>query len=216
MQRRREGIAVWRWTGTTALLSAVLLTLSPLAQARNGNSNPGILPPNASHAGLTQGEWIAAQFKWFFEQTPQPKSLTFLPLVGIGGDTTETIEVTVPANKAVFVNVGGELDLASVTTPQALWQDIYNLAHTGLFSCTVDGYEVQQLDQYVQAAPYFSTPWPPFESPPNPPDKLAAAACVFIIPDLKPGQHTIRIIEHVVIDGVPATADLTYSLTVTK
>ena len=102
------------------LLASVAATCVPLlAQADDGNPNPGILPPNAEYRGFTYGEWAAmwwqAAFNTpvrdldhpFFSGQPfqGPKGVVFLAGAFADPEEPAVIEITIPAGTPLFFPV---------------------------------------------------------------------------------------------------------------
>jgi hypothetical protein len=217
------------WVVTIALL----LVTTSVASARN--ANPGILPPNSRVQGLTYGEW-SAQFLQYALTIPASQS----PFTGATGTNcifkqvgnvamiigdwaiNEPLECQVPPGTMLFfLLVGSE---CSTLEPEP-W---YGGNEAELTACaqsfvtenlqaSIDGVEVQNLDQYL-----FTTPLYEFTLPEDNIFGLTAGTtgesvgygAWLLLAPLNPGMHTIYLYGSLPSMGFESFQ--TYELTVTR
>lgn len=210
------------------------------AQGQGGNSNPGVLPSNAKHRGLTYGEWAA---KWWQAAFAEPVVNGDHPIISggaFGGDDgvvflaavvgpPTTVNVTIPSGTWLFLPVVNAE--CSVVEPEPFHGDneeelrecanghIDNAA--GLVA-TIDGTAVKNL------AEDFRVESPLFEFGPLPENNLLAffgvnapagttsdavdAGVYLLIPPLSVGTHEIHVAGTVAQLGL--SVDTTFLITV--
>jgi hypothetical protein len=216
------------WVVTIALL----LVTTSVASA--GNANPGVLPPDSRVQRLTYGGWSARLWQYVFS-IPAPQS----PLTGgtgthcifkrvgnvamIMGDTAinEPLECQVPAGTMLFfVIVASE---CSTLEPPPF----YGGNEAELTACaqsfvpenlqaSIDGVEVQNLDQYLFTSPLYEFTLPEdnvFGLPAGTTGESVSHGAWLLLAPLNPGMHTIHLYGSLP-DGF--TSVQTYELTVTR
>jgi hypothetical protein len=217
------------WVVTIALL----LVTTSVAGARN--ANPGILPPNSRVHGLTYGEW-SARF-WQYILTIPASQSPFFGMTGtnciyeqvgnvamIIGDTAinEPLECQVPAGTMLFfVLEAGECS----TLEPPPW---YGGNEAELTACaqsfvtenlqaSIDGVEVQNLDQYLFTSPLYEFTLPEdniFGLPAGTTGESVSYGAWLMLAPLNPGMHTIYLYGYV--PSLDFESFQTYELTVTR
>lgn len=169
-------------------LVALALT-APVAGAAKRGNNPGVIPPPATPAGMTYGEWGAAFWQWAFaipkDQNPlndetganaangQHGRVWFLagttnsspspdnPTVYIGKVDRH---VTIPAGKLIFfpiVNVEASIAEGDGVDEQSLKAKAdWYISHVRDLAVTVDGRPLRNLAAYRAQSPLYSLWWP--------------------------------------------------------
>jgi hypothetical protein len=179
--------------------------------AQGNNSNPGIVPPNASPHGHTYAEWNALWWRWFLAlpisnnpalgadcSTGQVGSVWFL--VGIPGPAT--INCNVPPGKTLFLPVINT-ECSSLepppffgATPADRTACAKAIGDTGVnLSATIDGVAVQNLANYRSTSPNFTFVVPPnnvLGTPAGAGESVADGFYLMITP-LSHGTHIIHI-----------------------
>ena len=165
------------------LIAAAWLGLAAGAATINSslagpNPNPGIIPINARHGGLTYGEWLAKLDQWYYSipapinpalvgneqylSVGQPEELWFLVNVVPVVDR----HFTVPAGKALFVTIfTPEWDNTLCVSPPTSYSvdELRALAKANADSLTdihvdIDGAPVNDVTKYRATSPvFFST-----------------------------------------------------------
>lgn len=162
--------------GAVALLVGLALSSAPTASA----TNPGILPPQSSAYGQTYGEWAADWWTWVIEQGfwPLVDSTGEDCAVGqsgqvwfLAGSWVGPVERTceVPAGKALFFPVQNYAWFSFPDDPYIGYPDYpepggeevvraglaaYNDGTGGRYA-SIDGVEVEDLDDYRVTSPEF-------------------------------------------------------------
>jgi hypothetical protein len=149
---------------TKALFLTALLATVLSGPALGQSGNPRILLPDESFGGYTQQEWHASyvdlKFLPSFGYPPanpnfNSPAVHFLP---VKRNAVAEFSQVVPAGKAVMVMVAGMLDSdvpaldASGRQTSGVDRDVEDwkkFAKQGLFSCTIDGVPVPNLQDYV-------------------------------------------------------------------
>ena len=215
------------------LLLTVLCGADISASAQSpsqGNSNPGVVPPNSQAHGLTYGEWSARWWKWALEQPAalsplvdptgancaigQSGSVWFLAGT-FGTSTPVTRMCTVPPGTTLFFPVANAFYSAEGTFSemQALATAEVNTA-TDL-SVTVDGKAITNLGSYRALSPDFTLDLPTgniFGAPADAYKPSASDGYYIMLTPLTPGAHTIQIKARF----PTSTIDVTYVITVSR
>ena len=145
------------------------------AQSPNGNSNPGVVPPNAVPHGLTYGEWSAQWWKWALEKSTadspildttgencnvgQSGSVWFLAGT-FGTSSPVTRSCTVAPGKTLFFPVAD-----SFCAAEGDFVEMRKCAQEFMDGATdlqaeIDGEPVQDLDSYRVLSPEFKLELP--------------------------------------------------------
>jgi hypothetical protein len=221
-------------TKVTATLSVfvALCGLSTEAQAQGGNSNPGILPPNAHFRGLTYGEWGA---RWWQAAFAVPIVNGDHPLFSggsFGGEdgvvflsavvgSPATVEVTIPSGTALFLPVVNT-ECSVIEPPPFHGDDEDSLRdcangfidNSGNLSATVDSRMVRNLNAYRVESPLFEFgPLPPdniFGAPAGATSEAVDAGVYLLLSPLSVGIHRIEV--HATLGSSPI--DTTFVVTV--
>jgi hypothetical protein len=221
-----------RWIALL-LATVALAGISHHAQAKGGNQNPGVIPPNAEFRGLSYGEWGAQWWRamttipivdgnhpYFYGGAFEgPNGMLFLS--GTGGGAV--IDITIrPGTPVFFPVVNAE---CSVLEPdpfhgadEAELRACANghIDQTSGLSASIDGVSVNNLDAYRVESPLF-------EFGPLPGDNIFGAAAgtttlsvdagiYVLVAPLSVGKHTITI--RGTFDEFDFTIDTTFNITV--
>lgn len=217
------------------LSTVLMLFVTSVASADEGDNNPRVLPAHSRPLGLPYSEWAAEWWKWVtdipaefnpqldesgeFSDLGQSGNVWFLGS-SFGFGTWER-ECEVPAGKAIFFPI----------VPAVFWapddgqteEDVRLLANEAidgvdLLECTIDGVSLTNLENYRAESPAFTLPDTLLVDLGLPPgDRFPAVAdgyWIFLSP-LSKGEHLIHIRMHIA-DGPFAGSEheITYYLTV--
>jgi hypothetical protein len=155
-----------------ALLCGLVLLTPPLLQGRNGNPNPGVLPPGARAYGMTYGAWGAAWWNWALSSSladnpvadetganchvNQAGPVWFLAGT-FGGPAVRHCHV--PAGKALFFPIINTVWWA--TEPDETEEEIREGANATIdqvtvLECSINGVPLKKLDAYRADSPAFT------------------------------------------------------------
>lgn len=218
-----------------AVVVAVILLLTAFSIASSrGNKNPGILPPNSQVQGLSYGEWSARWWQYVLS-IPSPEN----PLVGATGNNcvfqrkgnvglvavdptlVEPIQCEVPSGMLLY------LDILSVECSTVEEPPFYGGNEEELRACatgftitdlqaSIDGVEVENLDQYIHTSPLFEFTLPEdniLYTDVLTGESVSKSAHLILAP-LRPGDHTIHL--HASIPELEFTVDMNFDLTVAR
>jgi hypothetical protein len=226
-------------SGGVLLVLVALGGLSTQALAQGGNSNPGIVPPDARYRGLTYDEWGA---KWWQAAFAVPVVNGDHPLISggsFGGDdgvvflsavvgSPATVEVTIPSGTALLVPVVNTE--CSVLEPDPFHGDDEaelracaegHIDNTSGLSASLDGRAIGNLSAYRAGSPLF-------EFGPLPEDNLFAffgldapegttspsvdAGVYLLLTPLSVGDHKLTV--RGTFDDAGVSIDTTFIITV--
>lgn len=222
-----------RGLALASVLAVLAVSVSAAPPAQKGNSNPGIIPPNAHFHGLTYEEWMVGFHQWLFGlpladnpifegnedkiATGQPKHVWFL------GNAAPVVNrhFTIPAGTALWANVlTAEWDNYICVDPDTNYtvDELRGLAKSFVDSfqnieVQVDGVPVENIAAYRKTTPVFSsTTVDQFcEAPPGTYGPMVADGYALLLAPPSVGEHTIHI-SGVVAGDVPV--DVTLHITV--
>ncbi len=208
---------------TNALLATALLTLaaaSPLLAGKGNQSNPGIIPPQASSHGHTYSEWAAKWWQWVssfpLAQNPnldptgewaalgQEGPVWFLA-GNFGGTSDRTI--TVPPGKALLVPLINFAWVQYSTDPplppecvannyECLREQLRPVMDGAVLSCEIDGVAVQDLAAYREESVVFDVNVPAdnmFGAPEGINGPCVDDGYYLLLAPLSAGEHTIHL-----------------------
>jgi hypothetical protein len=232
--RARPGLRAVVLATAAGLLS---VGVASHALAKNGNPNPGVLPPHAHAFGATYGEWAAAWAQWYLEvpvavnpvldetgeNAAEGQSGKVWFLGGNSGYHATTRVVTVPTGKALFFPIINYVAWPPVdgTTEEELratanwYMDPENT--NVLMECMVDGVPLQDLYSYRAESPNYSHGPSEIADLPYGSDIGVADGYWVLLAPLSKGEHVIQFYASI---GPPEEPwfwmDVTYLLTVVK
>ena len=220
--------------GCIILLSMVSVILT----ARADSLNPGLYSVDSKPYGLTFPQWSEKWWNWMIS-IPQPQNplndetgkncangqnnpnAWFLTGTGSGSVVRSC---TIPTSKAILIQpAGNECSYAenpSLKTESELRSCAINGDQVNSIHVSIDGKDVQNLQNYIVQIPLFDLSFPKdniFSAPAGPTKGVGHAYVVFLKP-LKAGKHDIHFDQ--VTLGSPETGtgnfayDVTYHLTV--
>jgi hypothetical protein len=213
---------------------AMLLIVSIFASSC-GPAKPRVLAPDSDVEGLTYGEWSAKWWQYvlsvpgeenplngaigancIFQRSGNVALIAVDPLVG------EPIACEVPSGMTLF------LDILSAECSTLEEPPFYGGNEGELRACamgftftdlqaTIDGVDVEDLDQYVHLSPLFDFTIPEdnilWVDGPASGSSISNGAHLMLAP-LSPGEHTIHL--HASIPELEFTVDMDLELTVTE
>lgn len=208
-------------------IGVATLAISPANAADRGNPNPGIIPPQASYAGKTQGEWLQEWWNWVYGTTNYVQMYDgtgeFAHINGNGdrkvfflakswAGVPQTRHVTIPAGRAIYVPVMGNYNdsWSGITDPEELKAAVLGTipgAHD--LAVTIDGRPVVDIWRYKQITGIFTTydvNFPPYVFYP-----AFGYEVSLLLRPLSPGHHVIHM-QGSYLDEF--TTDVTYHITV--
>ena len=209
-------------------IGVAALGIPSVNAAGKGNPNPGIIPPQASYAGKTQGEWLQEWWLWVFgaegyaQMYDGTGELAHINGNGDGhvfflakswaGEPQER-HVTVRAGTALYIPVMGNYNdsWSGITDPEVLKAGVLATipgAHD--LAVTIDGRAVEDIWSYIQTTGIFTSIDPNF--PPYVFYPAFGYEVSLLLRPLPPGQHVIHM-QGSYLDEF--TTDVTYYITVT-
>ena len=222
---RKEHVVI-----SLTVLVFLVITALPISQLYASSANPGVYPINSSPFGKPYDEWIANWWNYNVqidaEKHPrdnfspelcnldqsQEDAVLYLP-DNLSGE--EIRSCTLPAEKAILApQITG-----SCWAEPNLLECAREGNEFGVVSATIDGVELQNLEQYRVTSDVFNMTVPEnnaFESPSGTFPAIADGYFVFLEP-LPAGEHTL-VLEQSVINPVRPeynfASETTYLLTV--
>jgi hypothetical protein len=181
-----------------------------LAQPKQGNPNPGVLPPNSRPQGHTYGDWSAAWWKWALEKTAAESPLQDPTgancAIGQTGSVwflAGTFGVSTPVTRSCTVRPGVMLFFPvanAFCSAEGTFEEMQACAKAFMDSATnlaaeIDGVPVQHLGLYRTDSPDFTLVLPDgniFGAPAGEYRPSASDGIFLMLTPLKPGNHTIR------------------------
>jgi hypothetical protein len=158
---------------SVGLLAAALTVFGASDAWAQGNTNPGVAPPNSRPYGLTYTEWAEKWWQWGLsipaDENPfldpdgrfcgvgQSGPVFFL--AGSFNSGTFVRECTVPAGKALLITGGTVLGVLGVDAPtEDELRAIVDQAFAGEtnIQADVDGVPLRDLASYIVESPLFS------------------------------------------------------------
>lgn len=208
--------------------------------AKPGNASAGVIPPQAHPHGRSYAEWSAAWWQWLwsapadvnpgldpdgsFVSYGQSGAVWFLaPNYGFG--QSDVRYATIPTGKMLFIDLAGffssfEIEDPSVTTVEEL-RAICAAAVDQIaeVACSVDGQELQNLEDYRVQSPAFEYVLPDnniFQAwgipvPAGTYYPGVADGHYVVLAPLSAGEHTIHIFADL---GAWGTSEVTFHLTI--
>jgi len=196
------------------LVLVALLAVSSDAQPQGGDSNPGILPPNAQYRGFTYGEWGAMWWQAAFAipvvdgnhplfsggAFQGPKGVVFL--AGVFAEEPAVVEVTIPAGTPLFFPIINS-ECSEFEPPpfhgdnEEELRDCANLIidNTSDLFAVIDGRPVRNLAAYRTQSPLFI--WGPLPAnnivggPAGTTSPSVDAGVYLLLAPLSVGKHVI-------------------------
>ena len=227
---------------TVARILIFVFLSSTLVDARAGNQNPGVLPPNSTPFGKTYGVWAGEFTNWVW-QFPAAESPFFAGddgsncgqgqrgkvwfLAGTFGGTVVRDGCIIPAGKAIFFSIASFVSFVpffgdneeEVRADAAI--DVSNVA---AISVSLDGMPLNNLPTYRASSPeggfVFSAPegslLADFVGAGEYSPAVADGYWIMLAP-LSNGEHTLQFSASGSFqDGSEYSYDVTYNLTVGK
>jgi len=217
------------------VVTIVLLLLTVFIVSASSKANPGVLPPTSQVQGRTYGEWSAIWWQYVFS-LPMDQN----PLVGATGTacsferignvavvvvdplSIEPIECEVPAGVMLYLDILSP-ECSALDEPPFYGEDEEALracAESFILSdlaATVDGVDIQDLDQFIHTSPLFE-----FTLPENNILELDAGLTAqsisngahLMLAPLTPGEHTVHF--HASYADFGFTVDTYYNITVIR
>lgn len=174
---------VLRLSVMTAIILGFMVLVPMAAQAESSNPNPDVLPVNSNSYGMTYGEWSARWWQWALSMPVDKNPLLDTAdcskgqsgkvwfLAGTFGGSVER-KCTMPAEKAILFpiinaewsvveanSIDGKCflpDVISGTTEEALRACAKaQIDHVTIKEASVDGVQLQDLDNYRVESPLF-------------------------------------------------------------
>ena len=213
-----------------------LFVVSMVWAGQGNRDNPGVIPPQASYAGMTYAEWSARWWQWalslpvdqnpFFDEegdcsngaNGQLGPVWFLTgVINVSGIAERNC--TVPAGKALFFPIINT-ECSTLEPPPFFGADeeelhdcVTSFGFTDVFA-GIDGVGVRNLDRYLVESPLFTFTVPPDNvlgvDPGN--GQSVANGHYLMLAPLAVGEHTIHF--GGTYPNFDFTLEITYHLTV--
>jgi hypothetical protein len=229
-----------RWVAFATIVAVIGFCSTQAPAGDNGNSNPGVLPPQSSPYGKTYGEWATEWWKWafsisvpdnpLFDETGakvaqgQSGHVWFLAgVINVSG--TAERHVTVPPGKALFFPIANT-ECSTVEGNGTTEAELRACANAGAdsvisMSAEIDGRAVQKLGGYRHESPLFTFgPLPDnnvlqffgVDAPAGTTSPSVDAGYYLMLAPLSAGQHTLHFTASF---SSGFTLDITYFITIT-
>ena len=217
------------------VVTVILLLITVSIASSRGNPNPGILPPNSRVQGLTYGEWSARWWQYVLSIPTPENPLTGgtgancvfqrignVGLVAVDPLVGQPIKCEVPAGMMLYLDILSA-ECSTLEPPPFYGGNEEELRACALgfnitdLQATIDGVDVQNLDQYVHLSPLFEFTVPEdniLGAPAGSIGESVSNGAHLMLAPLSPGEHTIYL--HASVPELEFTVDMNFELTVTR
>jgi hypothetical protein len=214
---------------TAFVLILVVITPSAMAQIMN----PGVFPPDSKPYGYTFAQWSEKWWQWYLS-IPAPENpggdtsgrycavgqtnpnVWFLTGAGSG---TYVRTCNIPASRAILFQPAGNECSFSENPSLKAESELRTCAISGdqvsSIHVTLDGRNIQNLQNYIVQTPLFDFRWPEnnISSQPAGPTKAVSHAYVIMLKPLAPGKHELHFDQVTLGSPETGTGNFAYDIT---